>query len=89
LRTRLGDCLSEPAAKLVMVGQSTLSIVQTPTGPALSWPGIGYRLQETDDLTPPVQWNLVVTTPIVLDGWNFVEPPEPEGTRFYRLEQSP
>ena len=49
-------------------------------------PGDGYRIQETGDLTPPIQWLPVTATPTFIGGWYFVRLPEPGATRFYRLK---
>jgi uncharacterized repeat protein (TIGR01451 family) len=88
LHTSLGDCLSEPAVRIVTAGRPRLAIDATPGGPRLSWEGDGYRVQETDSLTPPIVWRPVSPTPVSLDGSYSVQLPSPGGTRFYRLEQA-
>jgi len=89
LRTSLGSCQAEPAVQIVTVGRPELSIVRTTEGPSFSWAGDGYRLQEADSLRPPIQWTNVVATPTVLGGWHFLQSPNPDSNRFYRLLQAP
>ncbi len=88
LRTSLGDCESEPAVRIVTVGRPLLAIDAAPGGPLLSWEGDGYRVQETDSLSPPIVWRPVSATPVGLSGFYSVQLTEPGSTRFYRLEQA-
>lgn len=60
---------------------------KTPMAWLLSWPAhfVGLGLEETPDLTPPVLWKPVQTTPVT-EGEAFVVHVAPATTpRFYRL----
>ena len=54
---------------------------------SLSWTDTvtGFVIKETDNLTPPVQWNLVTNIPIVLNGQFVVTVSVEPGNRFYLL----
>ena len=90
LEVSVGDCLAEPALRMLTVGRPQLVIARTAGGVTLSWPGDGYRVEETDDLTAPIQWGPVASpVPSAVGGWYLLELPEPGNARFYRLEQAP
>ena len=87
LQTTLGSCAAEPAVQLVTVGRPQLSIAKTGTEIGLTWQGDGFVLQETDNLTPPVQWQTNQVQPNVVGDWYFMTVPNGGTTKFYRLAE--
>ncbi len=90
LETSLGGCVAAPAVQLVTVGRPTLNLLQTATDASLSWAGDGYVVQETESLSPPIQWHTIVATPTFVGGWYQASVPfSTTGARFYRLADAP
>ena len=54
---------------------------------SLSWTNNGgsFGLQQTYNLSPPVQWTTVVSTPVLINGFFVVTIPTTNGSAFYRL----
>jgi hypothetical protein len=54
---------------------------------SLSWTNNGgsFGLQQTYNLSPPVQWTTVVSTPALRNDFGMVAIPTTNGTAFYRL----
>src|ERR1035437_6468580 len=63
------------------------SLSQGQTKARFHFPGpIGgsFRLEQTYNLSPPVQWTTVVSTPVLRNGFWMVAIPTTNGTTFYR-----
>ena len=56
-----------------------------------TWPaGVGsFVLEETESLTPPIEWHPVTDPPVVVDDLNTLTMDTTEATRFYRLRAGP
>jgi titin len=54
---------------------------------SLSWTNNGgsFGLEQTDNLSPPLQWTTVVSTPALTNGFYLVAIPTTNATTFYRL----
>jgi hypothetical protein len=54
---------------------------------SLSWSNNGgsFGLQQTYNLSPPLQWTTFVSTPALTNGFWVVAIPTTNGTAFYRL----
>ena len=89
LETRLGDCVAEPAVRVVTVGQPVLGIARTGLEMTLYWSGAGYRVEETGSLTPPVTWQTLPSVPLAVGGGYLLRIPVAAGARFYRLTEAP
>ena len=85
LATSLGDCVAEPAVQTVTAGRPQLSIAKAGTQIGLSWQGIGFVVEETGSLTPPVQWQTNQVQPSAVGGWYFMTVPNAASAKFYRL----
>ncbi|MBK7999739.1 MAG: hypothetical protein IPK15_13745 [Verrucomicrobia bacterium] len=66
-----------------------LSITQAGESVILTWPqnAIGFTLESTTNLNPPVTWSTVTPAPVVVNGFNTVINPASAAERFYRLSQ--
>jgi uncharacterized repeat protein (TIGR03803 family) len=64
-----------------------LAIGAAATNAILAWPtnALGFALQSTTNLAPPVVWSNVLTAPMNINGQNTVTNPVPGGQMFYRL----
>ena len=73
------------------VAATPVSLTLRPSGNEmiLSWPAdaVGFTLQSTLDLTPPVTWNEVTNPPAVLGGQFTVTNPASSGAQFFRLRK--
>ena len=56
-----------------------------------SWPvsAIGFALEQTESLTPPIQWSSVTNTPVVVGDLQTLSLQPTNGTAFYRLRWAP
>lgn len=74
--------VSSPGAPELMITRNLISGAVT-----ISWPNAaaGFALQENPDLSNPMGWLNVGTTPVVVGTNKTVTVPSPIGNRFYRL----
>ena len=71
------------------VGTPQLSITPAASNVLLTWPAnfIGFTLQSTTNLIPPVLWTTNSPPPVVVNGHNTVTNPIAGTQRFFRLSQ--
>jgi uncharacterized repeat protein (TIGR03803 family) len=74
---------------ILLPGPPQLSLNKSGTNVVLMWPtnATGYTLQSTTNLVPPVNWNAVSSTPVVVKTNNVVTNSLSGVKIFYRLSQ--
>jgi uncharacterized repeat protein (TIGR03803 family) len=68
---------------------SLLTIIRSGANVVVSWPAnvVGFTLQSTTNLNPPIVWSPVSPGPTVVNGQNTVTNPASGTQKFYRLSQ--
>ncbi len=66
-----------------------LTITLSGTGVVLTWPTnvVGFTLQSTTNLVPPLAWSTNSPAPVVVGGWNTITNPISGPQQFFRLSQ--
>jgi uncharacterized repeat protein (TIGR01451 family) len=75
----------------VSVVPPSLSVSAGADGLTFTWPvsAAGFALEQTESLTPPVEWRPVTNAPVQVDGQQMLQLSPTNGTAFYRLRTMP
>jgi hypothetical protein len=75
----------------VSVAPPTLGLTLTTDALTFTWPAsaTGFALEQTDSLTPPIDWHPVTNAPVQVDGRQTLQLSQTNGTAFYRLRTTP